>query len=259
MWSYFALIAANTVMVAAGAAAPTPSAHGLTWRTTESTLNDWRGDGSAYHFFVEEPAEVGSPGKADTRRVRIVAADGETWVITLPGGVVTIRDGLLDASIASDNQLASQYLYLTSTKAGTASTAILVIFGWAFASDPGGIRLLALDRAGRPEEVFHSDTFELAGLMDFDHDGILELIGKHSLAQVHGKCCETYDPYSVYRMPNGERLHATYSLELSKAYNLAHYYGWEGPRSREDIALVRCAPGGPRLMSSKDAEALCGK
>ena len=137
---------------------------------------------------------------------------------------------------------------------------MLVLFGWAYGSDPGSLHILALDRTGYPVGVFSSDTFGLMALADTDGDGACEIIGKHSLSHLWGTCFSTYDPYSVYRLPSSGIGKARLSLELSKKYNLKHYYGWAGPHGREDIAVVLCAPKGkPRIMNAKEAEKLYNK
>jgi hypothetical protein len=120
--------------------------------------------------------------------------------------------------------------------------------------------VFALDHSGYPFSVFNSNAFEVTALQDVDGDGTSEIIGGHCLSQLWGTCFSTYDPYSVYHLPVSGEGKAALSLELSKQYNLKHYYGWAGPRCREDVAVVRCAPKGkPRVMSAKEAERLYSK
>jgi hypothetical protein len=54
-------------------------------------------------------------------------------------------------------------------------------------------------------------------------------------------------------------VHAERSLALGERYNRAHYYGWAGPDTSEDWAVVLCATGGPKIMAATDAERLFGK
>jgi hypothetical protein len=130
---------------------------------------------------------------------------------------------------------------------------MLIVFGWGFGSDPGSLVILTLDPSGAPVTVFQSDAFELNALVDLDGDGVAEVVGKHSLSEVWGRCFETYDPYSVYRLAGSHVPRAVYDSALSRSYNIAHYFGWAGPKARGDIAVVRCAPGGPRLMDTAEA------
>lgn len=158
-----------------------------------------------------------------------------------------------DSTAAKDNLLRSPSLYLTPRLRGPGGTPMLIVFGWGFASDPGSLVILTLDQRGAPMKVFQSDAFELTALLDLNRDGNPEVVGKRSLSQVWGRCFETYDPYAVYRLAGSPVPRAIYDTALSRAYNIAHYFGWAGPEAREDVAVVRCAPGGPRLMDTAAA------
>lgn len=189
-------------------------------------------------------------------RLRIKGPDRRGFTVVLPGGL----DKIQDKKLTADNLIKSSYLYLTPKLKDAQGRPALVVFGWAYASDPGSLRVLLLGKTGYPTSVFSSDTFYLAALQDIDGDGMSEIIGGHCLSQLWGTCFSTYDPYSVYHLPVSGEGKATLSLELSRRYNLKNYYGWAGPRCSEDLAVVLCAPKGkPRIMSAKEAEKLYSK
>jgi hypothetical protein len=225
----------------------------VAWRPIETTSVEWSQGRGPYTLIVEELEDESAE---DSPRLRIGVPDGRSLIITAPGGLVTINDGLLlDQRLAGDNLLRSTYLYLTTRLKGPRRSPMLVVFGQAYASDPGSLRVLSLDGSGYPLPVFTSNTFDLTALEDTDGDGNCEIVGKHCLSQSWGKCFTTYDPYSVYRLPVRRGAKAVFSPRLSKTYNLKHYYGWSGPRCREDIAVVLCERK-PRIMSAKEARRL---
>ncbi|MCM3869427.1 MAG: hypothetical protein ND895_01850 [Pyrinomonadaceae bacterium] len=224
------------------------------WRPIETTDLHWFKRGDAYTLVLEG---LISDAERDVR-LRIKVPGRPDFTLSVPGGVVKLTDGSLDQKVIADNLLKSNYLYLAPKLRDSLGRPMLFVFGEALGSDPGSLHVLSMDKTGYPVNVFKSDTFELAALSDLDGDGKSEITGLHCLGQTGGcRCCSTYDPYSVYRLPRSGVGRATFSLALSKAYNLKHYYGWAGRDCREDIVVVTCAPKGkPRIMSLKKAERL---
>ncbi len=232
----------------AAAAHDMPPLHN-SWHAIETARFAWRSGASAYKFIVEE-----GPGD---RRLRIIDPDGAVHIISVEGGFVTIVDGLAEPALANDNLLKSKYAYLSPKLRNARNEPLLIGFGWAFASDPGSIRVIGLDARGIPRVIFSDDTFRLFAIGDLDGRGRPDLIGIRSVSESVNGCVRTYDPFSVLRFATNGRLR--YSLSLSKAYNLAHYYGWAGPKYRDDIVVVTCPNAPARIMDSKRAEALYGK
>ena len=186
--------------------------------------------------------------------LRIRGRDQPAMTVSLPGGLVPLAKGLLDSAIAKDNLLHSRYLYLAPRLRDARGTPMLLVFGWAFASDPGSIVILTLTPGGQPVEVLRDSTFLLTDIDDLNGDRVQEIVGKRSLSEIWGRCFETYDPYAVYRFRRRATTRALYDSALSRSYTVTHYVGWAGPTAREDVAVVRCARGGPRLMPAKQAE-----
>jgi hypothetical protein len=217
----------------------------------EKTAFPWLKTGRPYTFILE------SVEGANENRLRIEVPGRHDFILSVPGGIVTVNDGLLNKKLAADNLLKSNYLYLSPKFTDIKERSMLFVFGSAYGSSPGSVRVLSLDQSGYPVEVFSSNEFEVTALTDLNGDGIAEIIGKRCLSQISGTCLSTYDPYSVYRLPRSGVGKAMFSLTLSKAYNLKHYYGWAGPHCREDVTVVLCAPKGQRrMMNAKKAEKL---
>jgi hypothetical protein len=231
---------------------PAPALKSVKMRAVETITFRWRKGGDPYTFIVESPGE-----DADGARLRIKVPGKRDFVLSLPGGVVTTSDGWLDKKLSAENLLKSDYLYLTPRLKNGEGMPMLVVFGWAYGSAPGSLRVLSLDKTGYPVGVFRDANFQLTSLTDLDGDGIAEIIGKHSYSELSGENISTYDPYSVYRLPRAREGKATYSLAMSKRYNLRHYYGWAGRGYREDVLVALHPPKGkPRIVSAKRAERL---
>lgn len=235
---------------------PAPQAQSAKWAPVETTTFHWLTGGSPYTLILEEST---SEDAADVR-LRIKVPGRRDFTLSVPGGIVKLTEGPLDQKLVADNLLKSAYLYLTPKLKGIAGRPMLVVFGWAYGSDPGSLHVLSLDQTGYPVDVFSSDTFELEALTDLDGDATSEIVGVHCLSQLFGTCFSTYDPYSVYRLPRSGVGKTTLSLALSRKYNLKHYYGWAGPDCREDTVIILCAPKGkPRIMSATEAKRLYRK
>jgi hypothetical protein len=222
------------------------------WRRIEVTHLIWR-VGSTSLAIIE------ANGGEDSAHLRIQTAGNSDFVLAVPGGLVNLSEGIMNADLLKLNTLASSYIFVAKNLKTNDGTTIIAVTGWAYASDPGSIRFISVNASGKPYELFSSDTFELADLKDIDNDGLIEIIGKHALSQKWGRCFTTYDPFSVYHIPLHSVEKVFRSLDLSKRYNLAHYYGWVGAEPSEDWAVVLCAPGGPKIVKAEEAEKQFGK
>ena len=177
-----------------------PSSAAPVWNTVEQVSYPWTG-AQNYVFTVEAAAPTASGGGAveDSPELRITGPRHTSLVVSVSGGLVTKSQGVSRQSLLKDDLLSSQYLYLSPRLVGQNHAPALIVFGWAYASDPGSIRVIALDASGRAHVAFASDTFLLEDIVDLDGDGIDELVGRPSLSQKFGGCLETYDPFAVYR------------------------------------------------------------
>lgn len=225
------------------------------WATLETATFQWV-HGRTYQLSLEKS---GSEDQAHVR-LRIKVPGRHDFTLVVPGDVAKLSEVTGDQKLTQDNLLESTYLYLTPKLKDHLGRPMLVMFGWAYGSDPGSLHVLSLDRSGYPTNVFSSETFELAAIKDLDGDGISELVGKHCLSQLWGTCFSTYDPFSVYRLSQTTSGKARLSLPLSRKYDEKNYYGWAGPTCSEEIAVVLCAPRGkPKIMSANEAKRLYGK
>jgi hypothetical protein len=232
-----------------------PALKRVNWHSVETTDFRWRKGGETYTFVVESDGQE----TEETELFIQVPGKRDFW-LSVPGGVVKASDGWLDKKLAAENLLKSNYLFLTNRVTNGKGSPMLFVFGGAKASAPGSLRVLSLDKTDYPVEVFSDDNFQLTSLADLNGDGIAEIIGKHCYSQLSGEDFSTYDPYSVYRLPRSRAGKATYSLALSRSYNLRHYYGWAGRDCREDVLVVlHPRKGKPRIVSAKEAERLSRK
>lgn len=221
------------------------------WNTLETVRYIWRKNQPEYQFTVEENSASRGPP-----RLRIQYPHGGGLTITLDGGVVPIADGVLnDHALIADNLIKSKYIYISPKLRNAYGEPMLIIFGWAYGSDPGSIRIVALDSHGVPRIVFSAQTFLLRRIVDVHNGRSLEVIGLRSMSQRSG-CLETYNPYIVYSLslPRGSGF--IYSEGSSLKYNDEHYFGWAGPKATERIAVVLCKHGYGRILPWKEAERL---
>lgn len=234
---------------------PAPAQQKANWHAVETTTFRWRKGGRLYTLIVESPGE-----DTDGARLRIKVPGRGDFVLLPSDGVATFGDASLGKELTADNLTKSDHLYLTPRLKSSDGTPMLMVFGFGVASSPSSLHILSLDKTGYPVKIFSSDNFDLDALTDLDGDGVAEIIGKHCLSELAGEDFSTYDPYSVYSLPRTHAGKATYSLALSRSYNLRHYYGWAGRDCREDV-LIALHPrkGKPRIVSAKEAERLSPK
>jgi len=228
------------------------------WKQVETLHFDWAGPGQTATFILEKTQQSDDPG--DFTRLRIRTPGHREFVLTDSDGLVNFRKEVCSFKAdfcSKKNLVATDHVLLLPV----AGRIILFVFGWAYASSPGSFHAIALDEGGMPFELLSLEEFDFVDFIEVDSDRTPAIAGKKCLSQEWGHDFLTYDPYSVYLLPKSQSGKATYSLELSKQYNLKHYYGWAGPNCSEDYAVVLHPPGRkkPIIMKSKDAEKLFEK
>lgn len=217
----------------------------------------WEPHRPPYHFLLEFPNYPEGPD--GVTRLTIVMPNGHMFSVDYLDPFDKISDAFIVHSALAENLARSEYFYFSPLLRNKWGTPALMLFGYAYASSPGTLDIYELDSLGVPRRVFHRN-FSLVAIQDLSHDGHYELIGKHTISQMWGKCFLTYDPFTVYSLPSSGTGQATLSLKLSRSYNLKHYYGWAGPNSSEKLTVVLCAKGGkPLIMSARKAERLYGQ
>ncbi len=228
------------------------------WKQVETLHFDWAGPGQTATLMLDVP--VHPDGNGDFTRLRIRTPGHREFVLADDDGFVNYRKDVCSYNAGvckKKNLVTSDHVLLLPV----AERDILFVFGWAYASSPGSFHVLALDGSGVPFELLSLREFDFVDLMEVDSDRSPAIVGKKCLSQEWGHDFLTYDPYSVYRLPKSQSGKASYSLELSKQYNLKHYYGWVGPDCSEEYAVVLHPPGrkNPIILKSKEAERLFEK
>ena len=248
--------ASNAGTSKAADAAPTPTQ----WKIVQSVSYDWAGDGTEYLFTLSIPDSWDDAG--DFTKLQITKRGKIVYELTDTSGLVKYDEGISGEMkhIAKRNLLPSPYL-LMLPGAGKADSPILFLFGWAYASSPGSLRIIKLAKDEIPKEALYLESFEAAAFADLDHDLRMELVGKKCFSQGFGPDLLTYDPYSVFRFGDAQDAPMTLDLPLSEDYNKKNYLGWAGPDCREDVAVVPHPPGlgKPVILPTKEAEALFQK
>jgi hypothetical protein len=162
----------------------------------------------------------------DENRRLAVIRDGRRTIVSVEGGLATTR--------RTGNRLHSKFVYA----ARPMPSNMVILFGHTFDTGPGAMRIIRLGVT--PEQILSENEFDLTDLRKGADGRSLLVIGKHSFSQMSSMCVSSYDPYSVFKLSDGAKGRFQYSLALSKVYNLAHYAGWAGPDSREDIGVNIC-------------------
>ena len=170
----------------------------------------------------------------DSPRIRFNPGMASEIIVSPEGGVVSVAEGLQSSHRMPPNLLSSRWIYSPSV-AGRPDQ-IAMIFGRAFASEPGSISIIDLLPNGKLERVFSDDTFQIDTIET--RGGSILLIGKRSLTQMLSACTSTYDPFTVFQLDGSGRFRR--SASLSRSYNLSHGYVWAGPKSRDDIHVNVC-------------------
>lgn len=161
---------------------------------------------------------------------------------------MTVREALKDAQPGTlpPSLRDSAHFFLTSAPSGGKESSVLLVFGYAYASDPYELIVIGLDATGYPALLYRGDM-DVIALIDVDKDGRAELVGRPSLAESIGECHTTYDPFAVLRFGAAPGAKLRYDEALSRSYNLAHYV-WAGPKMSEEIEVDMCIPGKARLV-----------
>ena len=220
------------------------------WQVIDQSELRWVPGQGAYGVAIDQPTR--GPGSThEWQRIRIRTPDGRVFETRSgPGPLVRVREASLDSSLFLDNEAKSPFLYLSPKLRNPSGTPMLILFGWAYASNPGSLMVFSLDRTGFPIEAFSTNEFDLTSIKDLDGDGIPELIGRPTLSQCGGCDRCSYDPYAVYRFLDAGAGKATYSVGLSQKYNEAHYV-WAGPTASEQIVVNHCDLKRPRLVAHR--------
>ena len=221
------------------------------WRQVEELRFDWDTH-KGVRLVVEIPEGWNDPG--DFTRIRVnVPGQKEFVTVNKLGWVRYDSDEASTSPLVRETRNALKSANVLAVNMAEGRT-VLFLFGYSYASSPGSLDILELADSGVPRVVLHREELGVKQLLDVDGDGVVEIVGYPCLSEEFGNGLLTYDPFNVYKLPaSGDR--ATLSLPLSKSYNLKHYYGWAGPKCRDDVAVVLHPPNGGKPLVMKTLEA----
>jgi hypothetical protein len=143
------------------------------------------------------------------------------------------------------------FLFVSS---GSADGSIyLILKGVDSGCCVGSLTVVTPDDHGQPRIVFQTSSHLLAALNPTEDGNGLEMVGQSSDSEARAlKNAQSYDPYRVYLLDHDRP--ARYDLALSKAYTLAHYCQWHGPKYDEKFVAVGSTTGSAhcRVMTDSD-------
>jgi len=137
-------------------------------------------DGPEYRLDVEDDSR-----SDNTPRLAIFSA-GRLSIVSVEGGLAPIPEAV-EPSVSSRNALHSNFLFTTTPMPKN----MVIVFGHAFASDPGAIRIIRLSGASAADQIFSEDTFQLTDVRKDEDGHSLLVIGRRSLSQKTNKCVST--------------------------------------------------------------------
>jgi hypothetical protein len=227
------------------------------WRTVSSFQFNWDGQ-EHVEVVLEKPQPSSGDLSGDFTRIRIrVPGQKEFSLSNKDGWMKYDSEGASRPSKALTTQNTVPSGHVLALKVAKDRTA-LFLFGYAYGSSPGSLDVLELAEDRQPRVVLHQKEFGLTDVRDLDGDNVAEIVGYPCLSQEFGNGLLTYDPFNVYKLGEPFAATSTLSVQLSKTYNLKHYYGWAGAKCSEDVAVVLHPPTGgkPIVLSTKNAEKL---
>lgn len=207
-----------------------PAQTGDRWIVEDATQVTSSAGGHDY-FIVESNSD-----SDNSPRVRINWRGHTVLRVQPEGGLVRVSEAAKGSRGLPVNRLKSSWIYSPDFP-GRNEEGLYLMFGWAFASDPGSLRVVRILPDGQPRMIYSDDTFQVETMVA-DAQGV-ELIGRRSLPEAMGACLTTYDPFTVLRIRRD--ISPKPSVALSRNYNLAHGYVWAGPMPRTDIRVDSCA------------------
>ncbi len=154
---------------------------------------------------------------------------------------------------AAKSLVSSQFLLafpITSVGHGM----LLFLMAAPTGSSPGRLDAFSFDSSGHFSRVLSKDELHLERFVDLDGDGVREIVASPCFHQFVGPHLSTYDPFHVYKL-SPERTRATFSLELTKKYNIEHYAGWAGPQCSETLVVEDQQKGKLVIRRLKDIDA----
>jgi hypothetical protein len=143
------------------------------------------------------------------------------------------------------------FLFVSSGSAD--ANVYLILKGVDSGCCVGSLTVMTPDRDGQPRIVFQASSHLLADLVPAAGGDALEMVGQSSDSEAWAlKNAQSYDPYRVYLLEKDRA--ARYDLALSKAYTLAHYCQWHGPKYDEKFVAVGPTTGSDHCRVMTDSE-----
>src|SRR5437016_3767659 len=109
----------------------------LQWRVVEEVTITWAPQRGKYTISLDEPIRT-QANDEQWQRIRIRTPTGREFTTRSgPGPLVAVREGVLDSALVADNGAQSTHFYLSPKLRTRRGAPVLVLFGWAYAGNPG--------------------------------------------------------------------------------------------------------------------------
>ncbi|MFH0948041.1 MAG: hypothetical protein V1833_03485 [Elusimicrobiota bacterium] len=238
--------------------------HASSWETVEFFTYDWNNDGKPCTFLLETPKNrIHEPGEFTKITIQVPGKKG--FALEYKYGLTDFRHYSLSRKSVvpiTNNLLAnlSKFVVLGPAEKNKAENSLLFVFGWEYASQPGMLYVIALNREKYPEVIFRGQL-DLIGIEYMSESGQTKLISYGSYSDIVGwgrrYVFNTYSPRHVYSIKkvNGS-MSMVFDQQLTEEYNKKNY-AWAGIKPRKDLVVVSFHDGSsrkPEVMNLKDAK-----
>jgi hypothetical protein len=219
---------------------------------------DWNNDGKTDTIFLSDYTENNDGPQFTGLEVKLCGQkpvyfgtqkEDDPWCVSF--------DDHADSSILRHNKLKTSLIVLLPID-NRSQDDLLLLNGYAFASDNGSKYIIRLDDKGVPQMVFDKEQSafsfgdvnkdgtldalfpakEYVNLDGFDFDTTVNGPVPDSYSRItnkKGNIIEAYNPYLVYRFDKGTKLYQ--DTVLSRQYNISKGFPWSGSQNIEQFVL----------------------
>jgi hypothetical protein len=188
-----------------------------------------------------------------TDRLVIGLSGEKSWSLTSHDGEWASMSEAGLSRLNKQNLVSTSKHFLFVSSGSADANIYLILKGVDFGCCVGSLIVMTPGEDGQPRIVFQASSHLLAALIPTEGGDALEMVGQSSDSEARAlKNAQSYDPYRVYLLEHDRP--ARYDLALSKAYTLAHYCQWHGPKYDEKFVAVGPTTGSAHCRVMTDPE-----
>jgi hypothetical protein len=211
---------------------------------------DWSHSGklTTFSLFRQHDANGGA-----TDRLVIGLSGVKSWSLTSHDGEWASMSEAGLSHLNKQNLVSTSKHFLFVSSGSADANIYLILKGVDSGCCVGSLTVMTPDEDGQPRIVFQASSHLLAALIPTEGGDALEMVGQSSDSEARAlKNAQSYDPYRVYLLEHDRP--ARYDIALSKAYALAHYCQWHGPKYDEKFVAVGPTTGSAHCRVMTDLE-----